>query len=768
MNLLQLLKNTWLGQKNDSQTPQFSTLIEDRLPASTLLGEQRAFITEATCYGNIPITLTKDTCINFSLTPNSDVITGIRLRFGTYCRANRCHVTVQINDVAHRFNTSYLVDNEYVDIPFSALQMSKSGQAVAISIYSEDAAEDNVVALWCSRIPPTFIQALDLKSIAFPKVISPRVSIIIPVFNKVLYTYNCLLTLLACDTEISQEIIIVNNASTDETAALSAQGTFHIINNLENQGFVQACRQGAEIANGEFVLFLNNDTQVMPGWLSNMIKIMEADPTVGITGSKLIYPDGRLQEAGGIIFNDASGWNYGRLQDPTLPQFNQSRAVDYCSGASLMIRKSLWELLGGFDMRYAPAYYEDTDLCFAARQAGYKVFYCHESEVIHHEGVTAGTDINSGYKAFQAINHDKFREKWQAVLATHYPPGTPPEQAIERLSQSDYQSRIAKEIDNYKQVENVHDLPEIAHYWSNKYLLPIVSQFGFANAEEFYCLYIQRICQAFSIGSSENEVCHLISIGAGNCDIEIKLVEMLLDKGLEHFTLECLDINQAMLDRGLASAQQLASKMQFTCSDINGWQPKQQYHIVIANQSLHHFVELELLFDKIDHALHPQGYFLTHDMIGRNGHQRWPEALEIVNELWATLPERYKYNHLLKRVELEEYENWDCATESFEGIRAQDILPLLVEKFSFDLFLAYANVIDIFIDRCFGHNFDANDPHDQAFIDKVHQIDQSAIEEGRIKPTHITAAMTKKSLNTQARSYKELTPEFCIRWANLN
>jgi hypothetical protein len=98
----------------------------------------------------------------------------------------------------------------------------------------------------------------------------------------------------------------------------------------------------------------------------------------------------------------------------------------------------------------------------------------------------------------------------------------------------------------------------------------------------------------------------------------------------------------------------------------------------------------------------------------------------------------------------------------------QDILPLLVEKFSFDLFLAYANVIDIFIDRCFGHNFDANDPHDLAFIDKVHQIDQSAIEEGGIKPTHITAAMIKKSLNTQARFYKELTPEFCIRWANFS
>jgi len=394
------------------------------MPASALLGEQRAFITE-TSYGNIPITLTKETCIHFRLFPNSDIITGIRLRFGTYCRTNHCHITVQINNLTHRINASYLVDNEYVDIPLSTLQTCTPGQAVDISIYSEDATEENVVALWCSRIPPPFIETLNLKPLVLPKVSAPRVSIVIPVFNKALYTYNCLLTLQACDTEISQEIIIVNNASTDETAALLAQGRFKIINNSENKGFVQACRQGAEIANGEFILFLNNDTQVMPGWLSHKLKVMDNDPSVGITGSKLIYPDGRLQEAGGIIFNDASGWNYGRLQDPTFPQFNQSRAVDYCSGASLMIRKSLWEQLGGFDMRYAPAYYEDTDLCFAARQAGYKVFYCHDSEVIHHEGITAGTDINSGYKAFQAINHEKFRDKWQAVLATHLPP--PPE-----------------------------------------------------------------------------------------------------------------------------------------------------------------------------------------------------------------------------------------------------------------------------------------------------------------------------------------------------
>jgi GT2 family glycosyltransferase len=446
--------------------PLFSTVIENRLPASTLLGEQKQPVSETTFYGDQPIALAKDVCIHFRLTPNRDVrntaennahhfqkpsfrqklatssrffrllarikrklfvatslITGIRLRFGTYHRVNHCHITVQVNNFTHQINAGDLVNNEYVDIPFPTPQSCATGQPVNIAIYSEDATEDNMVAVWCTKMPPPFVNTLTLKPIILPAVSQPRVSIVIPVFNKALYTYNCLLMVQTCDPEISKEVIIINNASTDKTAALLAQlqGAYQVIDNAENKQFVTACRQGAAVAKGEFILFLNNDTQVMPGFLSNMVKVMDANPDVGCTGSKLIYPDGRLQEAGGIIFNDASGCNYGRLQDPTLPH-HQSRVVDYCSGASLMIRKTLWEQLGGFDLRYAPAYYEDTDLCFAARQAGYQVFYCHDSEVIHHEGITAGTDIQSGYKAYQVVNRRKFQAKWWNVLSTQPPP----------------------------------------------------------------------------------------------------------------------------------------------------------------------------------------------------------------------------------------------------------------------------------------------------------------------------------------------------------
>ena len=140
---------------------------------------------------------------------------------------------------------------------------------------------------------------------------------------------------------------------------------------------------------------------------------------------------------------------------------------------------------------------------------------------------------------------------------------------------------------------------------------------------------------------------------------------------------------------------------------------------------------------------------------------RWPEALEVFNMLWGELPERYKYNHLLKRTEIV-YENWDCSKEGFEGIRAQDILPLLIKKFHFELFVGFANIIDIFIDRCFGHNFDPASPSDLAFIDKVHTIDEDHLRKGAIKPTHMTAALMKAPPK-KMKTHLHLTPEFCVR-----
>ncbi len=254
-----------------------------------------------------------------------------------------------------------------------------------------------------------------------------------------------------------------------------------------------------------------------------------------------------------------------------------------------------------------------------------------------------------------------------------------------------------------------------------------------------------------------------ISLGAGNCDTETRLAKALRTSGITNFHIECQDINDAMLARGeqLSREEGVEQYIQPFKADFNTWVPDKTYDGVLANQSLHHVLELEHLFDQIAACLPKHGKFMISDMIGRNGHQRWPEALNMVHQFWQELPDRYRYNHLLRRHE-EIYENWDCATEGFEGVRAQDILPLLNARFHYQLFIAYSNIIDIFIDRCFGHNFSPENAWDCQFIDRVEATDDAAITSGQIKPTHMMAVLSVDP-TTEMLVHNHLTPEFCVR-----
>jgi GT2 family glycosyltransferase len=271
--------------------------------------------------------------------------------------------------------------------------------------------------------PPDMVRfdraGFELSNIRLPTTLEPKVSILIPVYNESSYTIECIASIARTKPAIDYEIIIANDASPDPAILeLGKIDNIVLINQLSNIGFLRNCNAAFQHCRGEYLFLLNNDTQLTAGSLDALVAVLDSHADVGAVGPKMLYPNGRLQEAGCAIDRYGVATMIGLFQDPEQPAFSYARDVDYCSGAALLVRRSALNNDSLFDPVFEPAYCEDADLCLQLLSAGHRVVYCPDSVVIHHLSVS--TNRQSATKRMQLVvrNQHKLLHKWSSFLET--------------------------------------------------------------------------------------------------------------------------------------------------------------------------------------------------------------------------------------------------------------------------------------------------------------------------------------------------------------
>lgn len=346
-----------------------------------------------------------------------------------------------------------------------------------------------------------------LNPLRLPKPAKPDVSVIIPAHNKVEVTYLALCGLLLAHNRASFEVILVDDASSDETREIETivKG-LTVVRNATPQRFIRACNAGVARARGKYVVLLNNDTEPTAGWLDALIDAFDRFDDVGLVGSKLLYPNGQLQDGGGLIWKTGNPWNYGNRQNPWEPRFCYARQVDYLCGAAMMTTRAIWDALGGLSSYLEPMYFEDTDFSFKVREAGLKTYFIPSSIVYHYEGMTSGTDTGSGFKRHQEENRPKFKKRWAGAFTNFGAEGVNPDLEkdrgiVGRVLFIDYTTpRADRDAGSYAAIQEMRLVQSLGYKVT--FIAQNLAHFG-AYTEALEKMGVEFICAPFVLSVDE-------------------------------------------------------------------------------------------------------------------------------------------------------------------------------------------------------------------------------------------------------------------------
>jgi SAM-dependent methyltransferase len=303
-----------------------------------------------------------------------------------------------------------------------------------------------------------------------------------------------------------------------------------------------------------------------------------------------------------------------------------------------------------------------------------------------------------------------------------------------------YARAVAGQLRQFPNADGMHALPPIFWYWVERHLCEKARG-------RIPSVYPDKFFSAGIIDAvSRTGIPRVLSVGAGDATQEILIAKELCRLGHDDIEILCADLTPALVADAAANieAAGLSAKVRAIQIDLNKGFPLQaRFGAVIAIDVLHHILNLEGLFQAVEDAINPDGSFIFRDVIGRNGHMRWPEVLKPLRSMWTRLPLRLRYNHMKSEPDLW-FENFDCSVEGFEGIRAQDIMGLLADRFDFEQILTYGGLTDVFIDRAFGPNLDPQREEDRQFIDSLQMVEDNLAAAGSIKPTQIYAVARRR------------------------